>query len=150
MKLSYPFFLLLSFIFVFSSCYTAKQYPYELSENNKAIIKQVFIGGTISCAPGGIYCWKIKNERTDNNDYYINGTRYLAIEITLKATNIKKKTPSFITYIKITNVKVRLFKVEKLFLEELGNDLFTANKMDIEKRLELILKKESETNKIHN
>ena len=140
----YTFLIMLLSIMVFSSCFTARQYPYDFSERNKTVIKQVFISGTVSCAPtpNGKNCWIIKNEQSNNTGYFINGTRKSNMEITLKAIQSKKKTPSFITYIKITNGKVRLWKLETLFLEELGNNLFNENKMDIEKRLEIIFKEE--------
>jgi hypothetical protein len=132
MKKNYAILILLSFLF--TSCYTARKYPYTLSEHNKAIIKQLFTNGTVSCAPDGEYCWTIKNERTDNDGYYINGTRYLDIKITLKAIQTKKKPESFVTYIRITNVLLPQFKLQKLFLKELENNLFNEIKKDTEKR----------------
>jgi len=124
---------------VLAGCYSARKYPYALSEPNKATIKQVFMAGKVSCSDG--YCWQIVNEGSDGDSYFINGKRVLFMEITLKAKSADNGK-AFVTYMRIKNLGFRLRDLETLFLEELGERLFNENKTEVETIIKGILKEQ--------
>ena len=126
-------------IFV-SGCYSTRTFPYQLNDQNKAIIKRVFTSGIVSCTDG--YCWQINSEQNQANLYTIDGSRILFMGITLKAT--QNKSDAFKVKLRVTNLGLRYRKVETPFLNELEGALFDANKETIKEQISTILKEAQE------
>lgn len=135
MRYSIPTVSIISLLSVFCSCSGLRQFSYPLTDANKAVIKNTFTRGTVSCTDG--YCWQITKESSDNSSYKLEGARILAMSFELVA--IKKGENKFRLDFIARNFGFRMHKLERLFLKELQHDLFEVNKPLLEEEVKNVI-----------